>query len=140
MIRILGILSNRRDEIDFNLSRLYQKSQFISKMNQNWLNLIDPFLYKSTFLIWIDLFNINWLFRSFINNFDLLIDFFDLLIDLYWSFNQKEIENDWLLSKLDQNYIEITIVESNLSLKSESDQNLLSNLAALETKSSTIRF
>ena len=43
--------------------------------------------------------------------FDLLINIFDLLINLYQYFNQKEIKNDQLESKLYRIHIKITIVD-----------------------------
>ena len=63
-----------------------------------------------TFLIYIDFFN-------------LLINFFDFLIDFDQSFYWKEIENDWLYSKLDWNcnrLLEI-VVGIRFKLKSSSE-------------------
>ena len=48
-------------------------------------------------------------------------------------FDRKQIE-------IDQIYIKIAIVDTISSLKSELDQNQRSNLAGLESESSTIRF
>ena len=55
------------------------------------------FQYKSTFLIYIDFFDL------LVDSFDLLIDFFNLSINFYRSFNQKEIENNRFKSEIDWN-------------------------------------
>ena len=63
--------------------------------------------------------------------------------DNFWSLNQKWLKMDAFNPKqieIDRIYIKIKIVDTISSLKSESDQNRRSNLAGLESESSTIQF
>ena len=101
-------------------------------MNRNWSNSINFFWYKSICLISMGYFDL------FIDNSDLLINSLDLLINLYWSFNQKEIKNNQLKSKIDQNYIEIAILD--LIVESEFDRNRWSLSDGLKSESSMIWF
>ena len=86
-----------------------------------------------------DFLDICWLFQSFNWLFDLLIDFYDPLIDFFDLYIDLLIKISWNSIENDQNLIEIVIVDTIWSSKSESDQNRRSNLAGLESKSSTIR-
>ena len=108
-IQILGIRSNRRNDINKILSDLYWKIQNYIKNRSNLIknlefnqksNRFQPFSIKfNLFLIKIDHF---WLNNWHLHN------FFDLLIDN----DQKQIRIDRFESNLDRNWIKIAIVDT----------------------------
>ena len=123
---------------DFNSSwwnrlksvRIISKSSNLNERDQIFIKIVWN---RSKKLTYFDFFDIYWHFWHFWS--------------LNWSFlikfqlkDQNYVKRDRLQSKIDQIYMEIANVDSNLLLELDSYRNWRSNLDGLESESSTIWF